>query len=55
MIGKNPNKWRANIATYAGVVYQQLYDGIDLRFDGSGGQIKSTYTIAPGTDPYRLI
>jgi hypothetical protein len=53
--GKNPNKWRTNIPTYAGIVYQQLYPGIDLRFDGANGQFKSTYTIAPGADPYQLI
>jgi hypothetical protein len=54
LIGKNPNKWHTNIATYAGIVYQQLYDGIDLQFDGSSGKLKSTYTIAPGADPSRL-
>jgi hypothetical protein len=44
--GNDPTKWRTNIPTYAGVVYRQLYPGIDLRYEGTAGSLKGTYTIA---------
>jgi uncharacterized repeat protein (TIGR01451 family) len=51
ILGNNPAKWQTNLPTYAGIVYRNLYPGIDLRYDGSGGQIKGTYLVAPGADP----
>jgi len=53
-IGNDPAKWRTNLPTYAGIVYQQLYPGIDLRYDGTEGVLKGTYTVAPGADPTRI-
>jgi uncharacterized repeat protein (TIGR01451 family) len=50
-VGNDPAKWRTNLPTYAGLVYQQLYPGVDLRYDGTSGQLKGTYTVAPGADP----
>ncbi len=50
-IGDDPALWRTNIPTYAGIVYQQLYPGIDLSYEGTKGQLKSTYVVAPGADP----
>jgi hypothetical protein len=48
LIGNDSAKWRRNVSSYASVVYTDLYPGIDLRYDGTGGQLKSTYTVAPG-------
>ncbi len=51
-LGNDPAKWQTNLPTFAGIVYRDLYPGIDLRYDGnSGGQIKGTYLVAPGADP----
>lgn len=50
-IGNDSKQWQHNLASYAATVYRQLYPGIDLRFDGPNGQLKSTYTVAPGADP----
>jgi hypothetical protein len=52
--GSNPARWRSNLPTYAGLTYTQLYAGIDLAYSGRSGQLKSTYTIAPGADVARL-
>lgn len=52
--GRDPAAWRTNVPTYAGVVYQQLYPGIDLRYDGTSGRLKGTYVVAPGADPGRI-
>ncbi len=53
-IGDDPAQWRTNLPTYAGVAYRQLYPGIDLRYDGTSGRLKGTYTVAPGADPTRI-
>ncbi len=49
--GADPDRWHAGIPTYGGVVYEALYPGIDLIYDGKEGQLKSTYVVAPGADP----
>lgn len=54
LIGNDPAQWRTNLPTYAGVVYGDLYDGIDLRYDGTEGRLKGTYTVAPGADPAQI-
>ncbi len=50
-LGDDPTRWYTNLPTYAGVVYQGLYPGIDLRYEGTNGSLKSTYLVAPGADP----
>lgn len=50
-IGNDPAKWRTNLPTYAGIVYREIYPGIDLKYEGTEGLLKSTYTVAPGADP----
>lgn len=52
--GKARARQRTHVTTYAGVVYRQLYPGIDVRYDGADGQLKSTYTVAPGADPTQI-
>jgi large repetitive protein len=54
-IGQDSTKWHTNVPNYASIAYQQLYPGIDLGYDGTDGHLKSTYTIAAGTDPNRLL
>jgi hypothetical protein len=49
--GADPGGWREQIPLYSGLVYRNLYPGIDLAYDGAGGVLKGTYTIAPGADP----
>ena len=46
-----PTQWRSNIPTFAAVLYQNLYPGIDLRYDGQDGVLKGTYLVAPGANP----
>jgi uncharacterized repeat protein (TIGR02543 family) len=50
-IGDDPANWHANIPTYASIVYEQLYPGIDLFYNGSQSVLKGTYVVAPGADP----
>jgi hypothetical protein len=53
-IGNDPAQWHADISTYGSIVYSNLYPGISLRYEGGGGQLKGTYTVAPGADPSQL-
>lgn len=50
-IGNDPTKWRDNVPTFGGIVYKQLYPGVDLHYDGNIGRLKGTYIVAPGVDP----
>ena len=50
-IGNQPSHWRTNLPTYAGIVYKQLYPGIDLRYDGAQLTLKGTYTLAAHANP----
>ncbi|MEP7286189.1 MAG: SBBP repeat-containing protein [Chloroflexota bacterium] len=50
-IGNDPAQWHTNVPTFAGVTYHDLYPGIDLTYNGHGGALKGTYTVAPGADP----
>ncbi len=53
-IGNDPAQWHTDLPTYGALVYHELYPGIDLRFDGAEGQLKSSYLVAPGADPARI-
>jgi len=53
-IGNDPTKWRTNLPTYAGIVYREVYPGIDLRYEGTEGVLKGTYVVSPGADPNRI-
>lgn len=53
-LGDDPAKWRTGVPTYAGIVYEQLYPGIDVRYDGTQGWLKGTFMVAPGADPTRI-
>ncbi len=49
-LGRSPSGWRS--AEGAGEIrYPELYPGIDLRYAGRGGELKSEFVVAPGADP----
>ncbi|MBW2145909.1 MAG: SBBP repeat-containing protein [Deltaproteobacteria bacterium] len=50
-IGNDKNKWRTNVPIYRGVIYWNIWDGIDLRYEGRGGNLKYEFVVAPGADP----
>ena len=53
-LGNQPETWHTSIPTYRSIVYQQLYPGIDLHYNGSVGTLKGTYIVAPGADPSHI-
>src|SRR5882762_8081425 len=54
-IGKDPAKWRTNVATYAKVHYQNVYPGIDLVYYGNQRQLEYDFVVAPGSDPKKIV
>ena len=46
-----PEEWRTGIATYARVVYANLWPGIDLVYRGAEGRLKYAFVVHPGADP----
>jgi len=53
-IGNDPTKWRTNIPTYGRLTYHDLWPSVDLIYEGRPGALKSTFTLAPGTDPAQI-
>jgi len=49
--GNQANSWLTNIPTYADIRYQELYSGINLRYEGKDGLLESIFTVAAGADP----
>lgn len=54
IVGNDPAAWHTNLPTFESIIYHQLYPGIDLRYDGQQGTLKSTYTLAPGANPHLI-
>ncbi|MEK6288871.1 MAG: SBBP repeat-containing protein [Acidobacteriota bacterium] len=51
LVGKDTNKWRRNIPTYARAQYQDIYPGVDLVYYGNHRQLEYDFAVAPGADP----
>ncbi len=49
--GTDPAAWRRNLPIYGRLVYQGLYPGIDLEYEGRPGRLKGLFTVAAGADP----
>ena len=55
LIGPDASQWHTNIPTYARVVYQEVYPGIDVAYHGTQTALEYDFTVAPGADPARII
>ena len=52
--GNDSSKWLSNIPVYSGVVYEDLYPGIDLMYAEENGRLKREFHLAPGADPSQI-
>ncbi|HEV8437730.1 MAG TPA: SBBP repeat-containing protein [Methylomirabilota bacterium] len=48
------SEWKTGLKTYAGVVYPDLWPGIDLVYGGSAGRLKYAFHVKPGADPAQI-
>lgn len=44
-------EWKTGLATYAELVYPDLWPGIDLVYRGERDSVKATFLVRPGADP----
>jgi hypothetical protein len=48
--GKNPDEWRTNVPSYQEIFYENLYDGIDLRYYNTQSGLKYDLIVHPGAE-----
>ena len=51
----NSNKWCTGVPNYAEVWYENVYDGIDLRYYMNMNGLKYDLIVHPGADPNQII
>lgn len=54
ILGEDSSQWHTDVPTFNGVVYQNVYQGIDRVFKGTEGQLKSEFLVAPFADPSQI-
>ncbi len=51
-IGDNPSQWQSEVATFEGIFYHDLYDGVDLEVTvDDAGSLKYAFYLDAGVDP----
>lgn len=53
-IGNDSTRWRSGVGLYSRVMYDDLYDGIDLEYYQSEGLLKYDFIISPGANPQAI-
>jgi len=49
-----PSEQKTGLPTFAGVVYEELWPGIDLVYGSESGRPKYSFVVKPGADPNRI-
>jgi hypothetical protein len=49
-IGNDRSKWATDVPNYTAVRYENIYDGIDLKYYGNGKQMEYDFIVEPGAD-----
>jgi hypothetical protein len=52
--GNDPAKWRTGVPNYQEIYYENLYDGIDLRYYSNNNGLKYDFIIHPGANVNRI-
>ncbi len=53
-LGSDAVRWRTHVPVYSELVYEALYDGIDLVFRSEGGGLKYDFRVQPGANSSRI-
>jgi len=53
-IGNNPKDWHTNIPTFARVICEEIYPGVDVVYYGNQRQLEYDFVVAQGADPDRI-
>ncbi len=49
-IGNDPNEWHTDVPNFSAVLYEEIYDGINLKYYGNGRQMEYDFIVSPGAD-----
>ena len=49
-IGNDPNEWHTDVPNYKTIIYEEIYDGIDLKYYGNGTHMEYDFIVSPGAD-----
>jgi len=52
--GNDSSKWRTNVPNYQEIYYENIYDGIDLRYYTNEKGLKYDFIVHPGGEPYDI-
>jgi hypothetical protein len=52
--GDDPAKWQTGLPTFGQLTYQRLWHGIDMRFRGTGKELKYEFLLSPGANAERI-
>lgn len=53
-VGNDPNGWKTDVPNFSGVLYQEVYPGIDQVFYGNGRQLEYDFILAPEADATQI-
>src|SRR5688572_27966652 len=48
------DRWHVDLPTYASLVYEEVWPGIDLEYAASGDRLKYTFVVQPAADPAQI-
>jgi hypothetical protein len=51
LVGSDAQRWHTDIPTYSRISYRSLYQGIDLAYYGTHGQVEYDFIVQPAADP----
>lgn len=54
-LGNDPSRWASRVPVYSGLMYDELYPGIDLQMREDDGGLKYDYILEPGADISQII
>ncbi|MFZ5980137.1 MAG: SBBP repeat-containing protein [Candidatus Zixiibacteriota bacterium] len=54
LLGDNPASWKTDVANYAGLIYKEIYTGVDLRYFSRDQKIEYDFVVRPGADPAQI-
>jgi len=53
-LGNDPAGWRRGVSSYEAIVFEDIYDGIDLKYYSEGSQLEYDLVVWPGADVARI-
>lgn len=54
-LGQDPKRWKSNVSLYGVVMYQNIYDNIDVKYYTENEQLKYDFIVRPQGNPSRIV